>query len=211
MPPLPAPSTVRVAIRQAQGDDSDILNIFHYAVDAAGPYSAAVLDNIAQGFFANWVSQILPLQSNGLSVQEVTTHDISVAHGGDGSFVPAGSPPIGGEGGSATPASASMVLSWREFISYRGGHPRTYVGGMPNSFVSTVQQWAAADASAMQSAALAFLGDVNGQVGWTTAEPGHLVVVHYSLSKVVQNPPLLEPILGVAVGTRIHSQRRRLN
>lgn len=207
---LPAASCVQVNVHQSLGDDLNVENVFHYQCTAAGPFTATQLNDIAIGFYTNWNGDVMPHLSVALDLNAVTTRDISVDLGGDGADGLNESNP-GAVGGVVLPANVALVTSWREFESYRGGHPRTYLSGIPSAEQADPQHVTLAYGQAVQTAMTAFLGHINTQAGWPAGSPaGKLVVVHYTRHNAVLVPPNVFNILSCAVNTRIDSQRRRL-
>lgn len=211
MPALPiVDNVIRVAIRQALGDDLDVLNLFHYRVDAAGPYGALELNAVAQGIFKNFTANLYTHLSNELVAYQATAKDLSALDGGEVTYVPSTGSVIGGVASPSLPANCALVLSWHEFISYRGGHPRTYLAGIGESMRVDPQHVGGSTYTDLAAAASVFLHDVNANTAWDTPEPGHMAVVHYSRARVALDPPETAQILSVSVNNRIDSQRRRL-
>lgn len=206
----PAANCIEIALHGILGTDTNVVNVYHVALAAAGPYDNAELSAWAQELYTDFAGDVLVGThiSADYTLIKATARDISVPNGGDGLYEPSSGAP--GHGGSSAPANVACCVSWHEFISYRGGHPRTYLAGIPQSIIASPQLLSPAGASGLQTDMNAFLSSVNAGVPPGATNSGQLVVVHYSLNKVVQTPPLVRPILSATVNTRLDSQRRRL-
>lgn len=207
--PLPAPECVRIAIQQKLGNDNDVLNIFHVQVDGAGPYDPADLNALAHGMYTAFTNAFYPHLTTAISAVLATARDISVVDGADGIYVP-GAPIVGSLATAPLTANTAVVVSWKEPISYRGGHPRTYLAGV--DFASTVdpQHIVNSKANTLTADGLAFRTAVNALTPGGTIPTVKLVVVHYRLNDTVQTPPQVQHISSAVVDTRLDSQRRRL-
>ena len=151
----------------------------------------------------------MPELANNTFLHETSCHDLSDPSGADGIFVEP-TPVAGGSGFIAFPANVALVVSWHEAISYRGGHPRTYLPGIPSGASADPQHVLGSYAAGVQTAANAFLAGINGAAWPTALGASALVVVHYHLHHVVLDPPVANFITAATVNTRIDSQRRRL-
>jgi hypothetical protein len=210
MPALPiATNCIQVNTHMILGDDINVENRYHIMLSGAGGYSQAELNAWAEEVHDDFAGDVMPSLANDLVLSHTTSKDLSVLNGGDGLFTPV-APTVGGAGSAALPANCALVASWAEFISYRGGHPRTYLPGIPIGEQSDPQHVASTYATTIQTAMAAFLSSINTGVPTGAAFSGVLVVVHYRLNAAPQIPPQVEPITGVTVNTRIDSQRRRL-
>jgi hypothetical protein len=138
----------------------------------------------------------------------VTAKDLSIVDGAEGTYV-AGSPVVG-PAGASLPASVALVVSWKEFASYRGGHPRTYLFGIPAAVQTDPQHVTGTFATNVQTDANAFIADIASQTWPAAMGDGNLVVVHYSLKGYTGTLPFSAEIGAATVDTQIDSQRRRL-
>jgi len=115
-------------------------------------------------------------------------------------------------GGAALPsltAGACWVASWQSGAYWRGGKPRTYIGGLTSASIDTNHSLLDSEKATMQSSAAALRTNINAI---TTAQVPDTVFVFTSyLTKGEWRPtPLNFEITGVIVHDRIGSQRRRL-
>lgn len=204
MPPLPdAAKVLRGAFVQTL-DNQEMLNIFHIAYDGAGE-DQGDLDALAADWGAALKTFINPQQevdvlNDRLEVVDLTSHTAltSVA-------------PLTGTGthsGGLMAANTACCVSWKIHRRYRGGHPRTYIGGLPIGALASEREFTAAYANAVAAAAQAYLAAVPG---FTAGAYGVLLPI--SLSYFTMNAPRVTPfrdeIITASVNHRIDSQRRR--
>ena len=207
--PLPSvPNVIRCAVRTILGDDNDCLNIYHLKANDAGPYAPGDLLTIATDFLSIWAANFFPLLSESLSLASATAKDLTIEDGAEATFVP--SPDSGAITGNVLPANVALCVSWKESLSYRGGHPRSYLPGIPASEQSDAQHVSNTYANNVQAAANTFIGDIAGHTWPIDTGQLLLCVVHYRLNDTVQVPPKTELIMSALCNTRYDSQRRRL-
>lgn len=205
MPALPfVPGVAKIIVKQTLASQN-MFNIFHADGGAGTGWSATELNALAAAVRSSWVTNVLPLQSNTVILNEVTAIDLASDIGASGIATGTNA---GTNVSFAQPANSAVCWSWQIARRYRGGHPRTYIGGLcanqvsnPSSITSAAQTSHAAAAAALRTA-------VNGVT--TSAGTAKLAVVHYYRAKVLLETPLVSQISGVSVDTRIDSQRRRL-
>lgn len=114
-------------------------------------------------------------------------------------------------GGLLTPAQVAACISWPLAFHYRGGHPRTYLAGLPASAYGSNTTWDVDWRNDAETAARSFhmavetLGPIGGM---ETIEHG---VVSFVLDGAWRTPPVFRRIQTDAhVDSRIDTQRRRL-
>lgn len=186
------------------------VNVMHVS------YTGVTLDtttanSIATAIRGYWTTSIAPKVHNStlLSVVEVT--DLSSRSGAQGTDN-VGSTGTGGV--TAAPNSVAACLTLKIATRYRGGHPRLYLPGVPNAFISSTDQssWAAGIAAGYQTNGRAFRTAINAMVigGGTYAL---CAVSYYQSANGVQSyrtPPVVYPITDVLCHNRIDTMRRRL-
>ena len=204
-----APNTIQVNLQMILGDDINVENRFHIQLVSDGPYTAAQLNGWAEEVHKDWAGAVMPGLSQDLILTQTRSRDLSVLNGGDGLYVPS-DPTLGGITEDSLPANVACVGSWKEFKSYRGGHPRTYVAGIPVTVQNDPQHVTSTFAGDLQTGLTGFMTNVNDQGSGDGTPAGVLSVIHYRLNDVAQDPALVELILGVSVSPQIRSQRRRL-
>jgi len=104
----------------------------------------------------------------------------------------------------------AACISWRLRAHYRGGHPRTYLPGIPDSAKVNVDEWSGSFTAAAVSAANAFKNDCNS-AGSGTVTDTQLGTVSFVHAGAWRTPPIFRPFVGDAfMDSRIDTQRRRL-
>jgi hypothetical protein len=107
------------------------------------------------------------------------------------------------------PASVAAVLSWQAGVYWRGGKPRTYLCGLTESHTTSQTQ--------LDSATITNLLTVGDGLitGFNALASGNFNSITFGLVSffsggTLRTPPVFFPISGVAVHSRIDTQRRRL-
>lgn len=112
---------------------------------------------------------------------------------------------------SVLPSNCCVVVSWRIAAHYRGGHPRTYLPGVPDAEAVTSRLLDTTYIANLAASANDFIAAINvlthGSV--TAVELG---TVSFVTKKDWREPPIFRPYVagGATVDQRIDSQRRRL-
>ena len=198
--------TVRCAIEQTYGS-AKIVNIVHvyWAGAPADELGTADLPTVAAAVANAWKNDLLPILSSNLTMTGVVAQDLS------GPTAPGGVSGVTGSGGvtgASDSAQVACAMSWLIGRHYRGGHPRSYLGGIPTASRASNQQFTATFCNQVISAGTAF----NAAIAATVIRAGALshVTVHRYKGHAVLVPPVVDPIIGVACTTRVDTQRRRL-
>lgn len=106
------------------------------------------------------------------------------------------------------PNSVACCISFVIQDRYRGGHPRMYLPAADQTDIINGNTWEPTTLGAYQSDANNFHTQLNGlTVGGTTWQ--HVVVRYYSQTLLLTTP-LVRPIAGTKVGSRVDTMRRRL-
>jgi hypothetical protein len=205
MPALPnVPNVIKSIIKHGTNTGEELFNILFW--EYAGTMTDAIIGDFASEVSSAWISRIMPLLSQDTALQEVEAIDLTSSTAPVGID---GTTQVGGESGDATPINCAMVISHEIARRYRGGHPRTYLGGIANSFLASANHWATADVGDVVAAFAEFVNDVGG-----FAESGvtidAFVNVSYRSGGAIRVSPVVDPILNVAGRSRVCSQRRRL-
>lgn len=101
------------------------------------------------------------------------------------------------------------MVGWNIARRYRGGKPRTYFSGTPQSEVVNTVFWSPTYVSSWEDGADSFITDIQGLVLPTFVAPS-LCVVHRVRNHTVLTPPQISTILTEHVDQRICGQSRRL-
>lgn len=201
-------NTCRVAVSGDISGAANWANIFWFLLTTTAVPTQANLDTWLAAIRVAYGNNIMPLA--GSSVTARLFHATFFSPGG-GTVLSDNTNTLTGTGGtdSSTPASASVVLSWRIPSYYRGGKPRTYVPGLaasqltdPNTIASTFVTTAKTNAEGFRTACnAASAGNITGTSMGT---------VHFRRGNVELSPPTFEAYSGSTVHSRIGSQRSRL-
>lgn len=118
----------------------------------------------------------------------------------------------GGHTGSAfLPANIAACITWGIAPVYRGGHPRTYLAGISQDQIASVNSFSAGFLTALRTAADLFHSDLEAitgvSSGISSVEHG---VVSFVRDKAWRTPPVFYRINSSTMDNRIDSQRRRL-
>lgn len=112
--------------------------------------------------------------------------------------------------GDALPANVAVGISWRQALSYRGGHPRTYLCGISQGQLDDVTRLGGVAQGNFQSAAEGFLSDVNALTPGASIGDVELGTVSFVNDGDWRLTPIFLSYLGASVDLRIDTQRRRL-
>jgi hypothetical protein len=168
--------------------------------------TAAAASALATGFRNAWNAQIYARLHSSVTLQSVTVQDL----GSDLGAIGVNSTPASGiQSGTANAANVALCVSWQHGRHYRGGHPRTYYPGTITTDMTNPTTWAATTLSSWQTTINAYLAAINALSG-SGYGPVALSVVHYKMHGSVLADPLVDPITGASIDSRIDSQRRRL-
>jgi hypothetical protein len=198
------PPAVRVSIEQEQ-QGVNIVNVFWLKVSPS-PAVPAALVTLAQNMSNFWVNDFIPTQHSSISHTGVNV----LYYGPSGEYSAAFPRTAAGTAaGTALPNDNSLVLSWSIARTYRGGHPRSYIGGQITSAMLNTVEWTSSHLTAMVSSAETFMAQVNAL---TTADFSSIQLGTMSRSSggVPRASTLFEPYVAVTAQPRVCSQRRRL-
>jgi hypothetical protein len=112
--------------------------------------------------------------------------------------------------GNSLPPNCAVAISWPILARYRGGHPRWYLPGVPESNLATPggNYITSTAAGGYQAEYASFLGAWNQiVVGSTTMQLG---TISYYTGHALRDPPLFRAFQDPQVSLRLDSQRRRL-
>lgn len=204
---LPAPGVIRFAVHQDLLG-APIVNVIHarFAPPGSGAVTQAELDALCVDMVNSWTARLMPFLVVGLSLRQVTGVDLT-ADTAPSSSAPSAA--VGGLNGQALPANCALVVSWPEALRYRGGHPRTYIGGLDAGQQINPRHVGVEYAGNIRGALAAIKADMRAIVagGVAGVEFGAL---HRIKAKVNRNPPVFIPFGPPTANNRIDSQRRRL-
>jgi len=205
MPALPfAPGIAKIVLVQSMAGVT-INNVLHATSQVTTPTAVGDLQTLANTVRSSWVTNVIPLQSNSLTLTDCVVTDLTNDTGASATSTGSN---VGGLASAASPANTAVCWSWKISNRYRGGHPRTYIAGLAQANVLNANTLTAAHVTAHAAAAAAVRTAVNALViGATTWQ---LCCVSYYKNKALRPVGINFIYTGVSVDSRIDSQRRRL-
>ena len=206
MPTLPTVEGVlRVAVKGVNHDEP-WTNVFHVNIGPGLNLDAAAVNDFAGDFLSAFTTSFYPIMSQQAGARECVVTQLQDILAPSGTATDAGA---GAVSGAIAPLSVSKLLRWSIARRYRGGHPRTYLAGVPQADVDVDGRLLVAAAlTGTQTAAAAFLTAVNAiTVGGGNAA---LAVVHYYRNNALLTVPLVDDVTAVQAQRPIATQRRRL-
>lgn len=219
MPALPAANkVVRVAI-EARLNARPVVNVVHVKYDGAGA-GASDFDTLVAGVGQNFADIFKDAQSADLVYVQAVGTDLTSDTALQATLPLTGS---GTHAGGAAPASMACCISWHIARRYRGGKPRTYLGGLPISAIDTEDTFSAAFIALVRSDAVDYSGTIDGLTPGVYGSLSLGSVSYYHGFTNVTLPsgrqtsrptprgvPIFDRFTGSTVDARIDSQRRRL-
>jgi hypothetical protein len=150
-------------------------------------------------------NNILPLLTTTWRRTSVVVQSL----GGDGLEVFDSTAQSGTNATASFPPSVAITASWSSGATWRGGKPRTYLPGVPESAVVSpgAAQLTTNAITSYENAWSAFMNTMNGVLGGGIAF--QLGFPSYYHNFQFRTPPLFFPFFGVKVHGRLDSQRRR--
>lgn len=219
MPALPpVAGVIRLDLIQKDFEDLNMVN--HVFIQYTGtPVLPAQLLDFVDAAAASWHTRIMDFQSNGVTLSAVRGTDLS------SDTSPTVESPftfVGGHTDPALSAGAAAVLSHKIARRYRGGHPRTYLGGLVTSQLQDAQSWDSELITDLTAAWANFMSDLIA-AAWTGSPTLNPVNVSYFQGFTnhtypsgrvrpipnVRSTPLIDVIEDTVVNPKVGSQRRR--
>jgi hypothetical protein len=203
---------------QSVGSDSDVLNRLFFTYTGGPPAQSDCLAFATDAATA-WNSDIAPKLSTNVTLTSVTVTDLNSSSGQTAVALVSHA---GTAGAASVPAGSCMVIHGHISRRYRGGHQRWYQSGLPNTDLSTAQQWSTTSTNAYSTAFTSFIAAIAGSTSGTTTGLAAAQVSYYSGSTQVLYPSgryhtvptkrssgLTDAITGWTVNQNVASQRRR--
>jgi hypothetical protein len=106
-------------------------------------------------------------------------------------------------------ANDALCVSWYGAWHYRGGKPRTYIGGLPASATSDMKTIDPTVASTQVTRANSFISFVAAQID-APSPAAALGTVSFQSGDVWRDTPVFRQYLSAQVHPRLATQRRRL-
>jgi len=191
-----------------------MVNTFWLQTPSSGTPTGAQMNSLAASFMTAWnLLWKVPTASSA-----ATTQVLIEWNDGNGNMVVGtnATPVSGTQTSGLMAAQIAMVLSWRLAARYRGGHPRTYIGGLDISQQQDNLTWKTTSVANVQTAANTFLSSIYAIVStpFTSVTLGVLRQFANGGSETKPptflTPPVFKPYTSVIVKPGIATQRRRL-
>lgn len=205
--PRPPDDTIRIALSGSY-NGAEFANIFWLLATISGTPTVGDLETLSSAFADAWEDNCFNLQDNGATINEYRS---VLLLPGPTELSATGSLDLSGTVSGATlPAQVSAAISWPISAYYRGGHPKTYMAGMPASAVSGVKDLDSTYQSDLASGAAAFVTAANA-LTTTTIPSVTLGTVSFATGNAWRATPIFRPYGSTpVVHPRIDTQRRRL-
>lgn len=218
MPPLPpVAGVIRSSFKQSIGSDTDILNRCFWAY--TGSTSQVSMGSMATELAAAWHTHMHPIQWNGTALESVECVDLA-SDSAPLAFAEPGTD--GSAAGPPAPAGAAAVLQFEINRRYRGGKPKMFIAGLVAANLLSGQQLEAAYIADLAEAWLAVVAATLVTFSGITVVTEQVNVSYYEgftngtgptgrarVIPTLRETPITDPVVGIAVGSNVASQRRR--
>lgn len=207
LPDLPQGVKMRFAYTY---NNRSMFNIAYLKYSTSAP-SVAELNTVSGLAMSAWTTYIKPVLHSAITLNYIDLQDVSSRTGSYYQNTTGGVGSIGAA--SPVPMSVAMAVSFKVAKRYRGGHGRLYMMGFNSVDILNGTTWAGARSAAVSAAWSSYLTNANG---WSSGSNTYSMVVASYYTHDSQHKPIFKtpaetyPIIGVAVHTRVDSQRRRL-
>jgi hypothetical protein len=219
MPALPdVPQVARITVKQSVGEDVDVINRIFIKYSGTAPTDSD-MSTYCESAFNSWVTNMSPLQDAVSTLLEVLGEDLTSNTSAVGNFTGSHA---GTGSGAGVPAGVAAVISAGIARRYRGGHPRTYIGGLLASYAATAQTWNSTFITDLEEAWGTWTGDLvstdlGSAVVLSTVNVSYYEGFHafeypsgrYRNIPTLRSTPVVDTITGYTVSPKIASQRRR--
>lgn len=198
--------TARVAISGRGAGGNTWVNVFWLSLTAT-THVASDLGNIENTMATAFGTRFLPSMASEFSLSLIKTTWLYAA----GQAIEVQQTLSGnGTGGTQNSTDSTCALiNWSILDFYRGGHPRTYLAGLPENHISNGRLLDSSYASTLATAAQGFLADCNALThgGISAAALG---TVRFASGNAWLSPPVFRAYQGASVNPILATQRRRL-
>lgn len=160
MPTLPAvPNVIKFQMLCTNSTSGHhIVNNFHYAYTGGAP-SIADLNSAATALF-NFFAAMAPDFATTTSVISCTAIDLNSSTGNEVTYTPAAV--VGTAPTPVMDAANAGVINWKIARRYRGGKPKTFIGGLGGGLIQDVIHLNASFTTTLQTFATALLTTGSG-------------------------------------------------
>jgi hypothetical protein len=204
--PAPPVGTARVAITGHGAAGNTWANVFWLSITAT-THVAADLKSIIDSMVAAWATEFQgqmasPYVQTGAKASWLYASGQVLEYGG--SYSNAGT-----SGSSYISDASCVVIDWSIPDYYRGGHPRTYLAGVPSAALSLGRTLTSGYQTGVGTAASTWATAVNGlSHGGISAVT--LGTVRFASANAWLSPPVFRAYASASVRPVLGTQRRRL-
>jgi len=184
------------------------VNVFWVQLSTSSSISQSDLDAYLVAFSNQYKTSFAPRMQTGVSYKLAQATCFT-----PGGSVLQSSATMTGTGSNAgtlvQDISACSIVSWLTTVYWRGGKPRTYIGGLSGAQTNGANQLTGAEVTALQTAGAGFRTAVNALTQGTITGT-QFGFVSFQTGNAPRPSPLFFAIIGAKVHPRLGSQRRRL-
>lgn len=206
--PLPdVAGVVKIRLLGKTSGGTNWANVLHAKV--TGVLSQTTLNTCATSIRGYWLSDLAPLIVPTWSLTTVEITDLTTRSGAQGTDTTGAA---GASAGLTGPANLAACLTLKIPNRYRGGHPRMYLGGVPQTNTVDGVVWASGKATAYTAGGRAFLGHINALIVGSTTWQLCAVSYYHKVggTEAYKTPPDVYIVSDIVCHNRVDSMRRRL-
>jgi hypothetical protein len=204
MPALPPVAKTLKVVCSGLQSGINWANIFHFLYTGPAP-SGTDCVALATSFHGDYASSWMPSLSSGCTLEHTEVTDLDTAVGAGGGYS-ATNP--GGAFGSVIANQLAAIINWHAPTRYRGGHPKTFIPGLPNGSITDALHLTPAKIADLQTASNNWLFST-GTITHGAISVVGMTVVHYRRHNVALVPPQSELVSGGGPRLLVGSQRGR--
>lgn len=206
MPALPDAAGVIRCVYSGTYGAAKWANVFHMRFPSGNP-GQADMNSLATGLRNAWDTNIKSVVNTSCTLTQTSLVDLTSNTGLQA--VNSTSSTGTRSSGVALPANTALVVSMKIARRYRGGHPRMYITGQSVGDTSGNTNWTGALLTLAATQFEAWRVACNA-LTFTSMPTLQLVNLSYYSNLVLRPVPAVDVITGVAIHTRVDTQRRRL-
>lgn len=210
-PRPPLANTIRLETNWQNAVGRQSHNIAFALVSGTATFSdPAFLSGVADALLSAFQAAphpTAPQISNTTTLLSVTASDNTGGSEATGTSLGTGMP--GTNSGAALPPQVAVCYSWQIAARYRGGKPRWYIPGIPQTALITIgdSQLSSGYSTSSELAANSLLQSFNSAIVLTHSLV--LGTISYFSGGALRGTPLFRPFVSAKVHSRLDSQRRR--
>lgn len=219
MPALPSiPAVAKVLLKYTLGGDTNVLNRLFFTFTGAA--TNALLNTWCGTIGTQWATHMAPTVMPALALEDVEAQDLTSTMGAVGIATPAAG---GSLSSTLMDAGTAIVIKFNIASHYRGGHPKIYLPGIGESYLSNAQTLATGPTATLLTNWAAFMAAIISGAPGGLGTVAHCVPHYFSgwhevtgptgrpkaRSTVVSGTPVTTAITGYSINPLFASQRRR--